>query len=109
MNLNESTRIPSGKDIPRKWFVLDASGQTLGAVAEAAGLSVKILAEQESVSTWIRATPALLCKTWPGVTFNIQIPECLPHSDTPIFAGNIAKLLAGIVGRTDPVPSQIYN
>lgn len=30
MNLNESTTIPSGKDILRKWFVLDAAGQTLG-------------------------------------------------------------------------------
>src|SRR5690348_10318665 len=25
-----STTIPSGKDIQRKWFVIDASGQTLG-------------------------------------------------------------------------------
>jgi len=25
-----STTIPSGKDIKRKWFVIDASGQTLG-------------------------------------------------------------------------------
>src|ERR1700728_3255940 len=24
------TFVPSGKDIPRKWFVVDASGQTLG-------------------------------------------------------------------------------
>ena len=30
MNLNESTTIPSGKDIKRKWFVIDAAGQTLG-------------------------------------------------------------------------------
>jgi large subunit ribosomal protein L13 len=30
MNLNQSTTIPSGKDIPRKWFVIDAAGQTLG-------------------------------------------------------------------------------
>ena len=30
MNLNQSTTIPSGKDIKRKWFVLDAAGQTLG-------------------------------------------------------------------------------
>jgi large subunit ribosomal protein L13 len=28
-----STTIPSGKDIQRKWFVLDASGQTLGRLA----------------------------------------------------------------------------
>ena len=33
MNLNQTTTIPSGKDIPRKWFVLDASGQTLGRLA----------------------------------------------------------------------------
>src|SRR5579875_1398255 len=31
-----STVIPSGKDIPRKWFVLDASGQTLGRLASQA-------------------------------------------------------------------------
>ena len=30
MNLNESTTIPSGVNIQRKWFVLDAAGQTLG-------------------------------------------------------------------------------
>jgi large subunit ribosomal protein L13 len=29
-NQNMSTTIPSGKDIKRKWFVIDASGQTLG-------------------------------------------------------------------------------
>jgi large subunit ribosomal protein L13 len=28
-----STRIPSGKDFQRKWFVLDASGKTLGRLA----------------------------------------------------------------------------
>lgn len=28
-----STTIPSGKDIQRKWFVLDASGKTLGRLA----------------------------------------------------------------------------
>ena len=28
-----STKIPSGKDIQRKWFVLDASGKTLGRLA----------------------------------------------------------------------------
>ncbi len=28
-----STTIPSGKNIARKWFVLDASGQTLGRLA----------------------------------------------------------------------------
>ena len=28
-----STFIPSGKDISRKWFVVDASGQTLGRLA----------------------------------------------------------------------------
>ena len=30
MNLNQSTTIPSGKDIKRKWFVIDAAGHTLG-------------------------------------------------------------------------------
>jgi large subunit ribosomal protein L13 len=30
VNLNQTTTIPSGKDIKRKWFVLDAAGQTLG-------------------------------------------------------------------------------
>jgi large subunit ribosomal protein L13 len=33
MNLNQTTTIPSGKDIQRKWFVLDAAGQTLGRLA----------------------------------------------------------------------------
>ena len=28
-----STTIPSGKDIKRKWFILDASGKTLGRLA----------------------------------------------------------------------------
>jgi large subunit ribosomal protein L13 len=36
VNLNESTTIPSGKNIQRKWFVLDASGQTLGRLASQA-------------------------------------------------------------------------
>src|ERR1700743_3663142 len=31
-----STTIPSGKDVQRKWFVLDASGQTLGRLASRA-------------------------------------------------------------------------
>ncbi len=31
-----STTIPSGKDIQRKWFVLDASGKTLGRLASEA-------------------------------------------------------------------------
>jgi len=30
VNLNQSTTVPSGKDIKRKWFVIDAAGQTLG-------------------------------------------------------------------------------
>jgi large subunit ribosomal protein L13 len=28
--MNNTTTIPSGKDIQRKWFVLDAAGKTLG-------------------------------------------------------------------------------
>ena len=36
MNLNESTTIPGGKNIQRKWFVLDASGLTLGRLASQA-------------------------------------------------------------------------
>ena len=36
MNLNQTTTIPSGKDVQRKWFVLDASGQTLGRLASRA-------------------------------------------------------------------------
>ena len=31
-----STTIPSGKDIKRKWFVVDASGKTLGRLASEA-------------------------------------------------------------------------
>ena len=33
MNLNQTTTVPSGKNIVRKWFVLDAAGQTLGRLA----------------------------------------------------------------------------
>jgi large subunit ribosomal protein L13 len=36
VNLNESTTIPSGKNIQRKWFVLDAAGLTLGRLASQA-------------------------------------------------------------------------
>lgn len=36
MNLNESTTIPSGKNVQRKWFVVDAAGQTLGRLASQA-------------------------------------------------------------------------
>jgi large subunit ribosomal protein L13 len=32
-NNNMSTRIPSGKDIQRKWYLVDASGKTLGRLA----------------------------------------------------------------------------
>jgi len=31
--MNNTTAIPSGKDIQRKWFVVDASGKTLGRLA----------------------------------------------------------------------------
>jgi large subunit ribosomal protein L13 len=31
--MHNSTTIPSGKDIQRKWFVLDATGKTLGRLA----------------------------------------------------------------------------
>ena len=31
--MNNSTTIPSGKNIQRKWFVLDATGKTLGRLA----------------------------------------------------------------------------
>ena len=36
MNLNQTTTIPSGKDIPRKWFVIDAAGKTLGRLSTVA-------------------------------------------------------------------------
>ena len=36
MNLNNTTTIPSGKDIQRKWFVMDAEGKTLGRLASEA-------------------------------------------------------------------------
>jgi len=36
MNLNHTTTIPSGKDIQRKWFVMDADGKTLGRLASEA-------------------------------------------------------------------------
>jgi len=34
--MNNTTTIPSGKDIQRKWFVIDASGKTLGRLATTA-------------------------------------------------------------------------
>jgi large subunit ribosomal protein L13 len=33
LNLNQTTTIPSGKNIQRKWYVIDANGQTLGRLA----------------------------------------------------------------------------
>jgi large subunit ribosomal protein L13 len=33
VNLNNTTTIPNGKDVQRKWFVIDATGQTLGRLA----------------------------------------------------------------------------
>jgi large subunit ribosomal protein L13 len=33
LNLNQTTTIPSGKNIQRKWYVIDAAGQTLGRLA----------------------------------------------------------------------------
>ncbi len=36
MNLNQSTTIPSGKNIQRRWFVIDATGKTLGRLATTA-------------------------------------------------------------------------
>jgi large subunit ribosomal protein L13 len=33
LNLNQTTTIPSGKNIARKWYVIDATGQTLGRLA----------------------------------------------------------------------------
>jgi large subunit ribosomal protein L13 len=44
--MNNSTTIPSGKDIPRKWFVLDATGKTLGRLATTAA---SILAGKNNV------------------------------------------------------------
>jgi len=42
-----STRFPSGPEIARKWFVVDASGQTLGRLASRVA---RILAGKESAS-----------------------------------------------------------
>jgi large subunit ribosomal protein L13 len=36
MSIGNNTTIPSGKDIQRKWFVIDASGKTLGRLATVA-------------------------------------------------------------------------
>ena len=54
MNLNQTTTIPSGKDIQRKWFVLDASGQTLGRLAShAASFSrARTTRSTRPTSTW---------------------------------------------------------
>ncbi|WP_433968254.1 uL13 family ribosomal protein [Tunturiibacter gelidiferens] len=43
-----STTIPSGKDIKRKWYVLDASGKTLGRLATQAA---SVLAGKTNPST----------------------------------------------------------
>jgi len=44
--MNETTQVPSGKDFQRKWFVLDASGKTLGRLATQAAM---ILSGKNSV------------------------------------------------------------
>ena len=44
--MNNTTAIPSGKDIKRKWFVLDASGKTLGRLSTQAA---SILAGKNNV------------------------------------------------------------
>jgi large subunit ribosomal protein L13 len=36
--MNETTQVPSGKDIQRKWFLMDASGKTLGRLATQAAM-----------------------------------------------------------------------
>ena len=35
-SLNQTTTIPSGKDIQRKWYVIDATGKTLGRLSSVA-------------------------------------------------------------------------
>src|SRR5664279_6146399 len=44
--MNNTTAIPSGKDIKRKWFVLDATGKTLGRLSTQAA---SILAGKNNV------------------------------------------------------------
>jgi len=44
--MNNTTTIPSGKNIQRKWFVLDATGKTLGRLATQAA---SILAGKNNV------------------------------------------------------------
>ena len=44
--MNNTTTIPSGKDIQRKWFVLDAAGKTLGRLSTQAA---SILAGKNNV------------------------------------------------------------
>jgi large subunit ribosomal protein L13 len=44
--MNNTTTIPSGKQIQRKWFVLDATGKTLGRLATEAA---KILSGKNNV------------------------------------------------------------
>jgi large subunit ribosomal protein L13 len=44
--MNRSTTIPSGKDLQRKWFVLDATGKTLGRLSTQAA---SILAGKNNV------------------------------------------------------------
>ena len=44
--MNDTTQVPSGKDFPRKWFLMDASGKTLGRLATEAA---RILSGKNSV------------------------------------------------------------
>ena len=47
--MNNTTPIPSGKDIQRKWFVLDAAGKTLGRLSTQAA---SILAGKEQCAVY---------------------------------------------------------
>ncbi len=49
-----STTIPSGKDIQRKWYVIDASAKTLGRLATTAAslLAGKLNPSTRLTSTW---------------------------------------------------------
>ena len=55
------TFVPSSKDINRKWFVVDASGKTLGRLATKAAdvLSGKLIPSMCRTSTWETTSSSL--------------------------------------------------
>ena len=98
-----STTIPSGKDIQRKWFVLDASGKTLGRLATQAanvlagklnplytpyidmGDHVIIINAEKIVLTGLKADSKLYRRYtgFPGVSAKSPSSSCSPAVPRP--------------------------